>query len=75
MKMRIVYLFTCLLLFAIDSLSQGTAKATGSTGLSSLDPGRYGAIYKPFSFKEKNGWIECTVPAIVDFEMLLCLYK
>jgi len=26
-------------------------------------------------FKETNGWIECTVPEINDFEMLLCLYN
>lgn len=27
------------------------------------------------SFKETNGWVECTVPQVTDFEMLLCLYK
>lgn len=26
-------------------------------------------------FKEVDGWIECTVPQIDDFEMLLCLYN
>lgn len=26
-------------------------------------------------FKENNGWIDCMVPQIDDFEMLLCLYK
>ena len=26
-------------------------------------------------FKQSNGWIECVVPRIEDFEMLLCLYK
>ena len=25
-------------------------------------------------FKQDNGWIECIVPEITDFEMLLCLY-
>ena len=28
----------------------------------------------PVNFKKIDGWIECTVPKIVDFEMLLCLY-
>jgi hypothetical protein len=27
------------------------------------------------NFKEKNGWIECIVPEIKDFEMLVCIYK
>jgi len=27
------------------------------------------------TFKETNGWVECTVPQLTDFEMLLCLYK
>jgi hypothetical protein len=27
------------------------------------------------NFKHTNGWIECTIPAIADFEMLLCLYN
>jgi len=26
-------------------------------------------------FKQSGGWVECTVPQIGDFEMLLCLYK
>ncbi len=26
-------------------------------------------------FKQANGWIECTVPKVTDFEMLLCLYR
>jgi hypothetical protein len=26
-------------------------------------------------FKQDNGWIECIVPEIGDFEMMLCLYK
>lgn len=30
---------------------------------------------KPLPFKQVNGWVECTVPTISDFEMLLCLYK
>jgi len=27
------------------------------------------------SFKQENGWVECVVPQVKDFEMLLCLYK
>lgn len=27
------------------------------------------------AFNEVNGWIECTIPRIDDFEMLLCLYQ
>lgn len=27
------------------------------------------------SYRQENGWIECTVPQVKDFEMLLCLYK
>jgi hypothetical protein len=27
------------------------------------------------NFKQTNGWIECIVPKVADFEMLLCLYK
>ncbi len=27
------------------------------------------------NFKQANGWIECTVPKVTDFEMLLCLYR
>ena len=27
------------------------------------------------NFKQTNGWIECTVPKVTDFEMLLCLYR
>jgi hypothetical protein len=26
-------------------------------------------------FKQKDGWLECTVPAIKDFELLRCLYN
>jgi hypothetical protein len=26
------------------------------------------------NFKQSGGWVECTVPALNDFEMLLCLY-
>jgi len=26
-------------------------------------------------FKQDDGWVECLVPEIGDFEMLLCLYK
>lgn len=26
-------------------------------------------------FKQANGWVECLVPEIGDFEMLLCIYK
>lgn len=26
------------------------------------------------NFKQANGWVECTVPELADFEMLLCLY-
>ncbi|MDR1403083.1 MAG: hypothetical protein LBJ60_05200 [Tannerellaceae bacterium] len=28
----------------------------------------------PLPFNQKNGWVECTVPRIHDFEMMLCLY-
>jgi hypothetical protein len=27
------------------------------------------------TFKQSGGWIDCTVPNITDFEMLVCLYK
>jgi hypothetical protein len=27
------------------------------------------------NFKQSGGWVECTVPQISDFEMLLCLYN
>ncbi|MGI8635956.1 MAG: hypothetical protein ACR2KZ_11195, partial [Segetibacter sp.] len=27
------------------------------------------------NFKLINGWVECTVPKVADFEMLLCLYS
>jgi hypothetical protein len=30
---------------------------------------------KSIDFKQKDGWIECTVPQVNDFEMMLCLYK
>ena len=26
-------------------------------------------------FTQKEGWVECTVPRVADFEMLLCLYR
>jgi Hypothetical glycosyl hydrolase 6 len=26
-------------------------------------------------FKQANGWVECTLPQLNDFEMLLCLYQ
>jgi hypothetical protein len=29
----------------------------------------------PVKFKQVNGWIECTVPKVEDFEMILCLYN
>ncbi len=29
----------------------------------------------PVQFKQKDNWVECTVPQINDFEMLLCLYE
>jgi hypothetical protein len=25
-------------------------------------------------FKQSNGWVECVVPKVSDFEMMLCLY-
>lgn len=30
---------------------------------------------KKVDFRQANGWVECTVPEIGDFELLLCLYK
>jgi hypothetical protein len=27
------------------------------------------------NFKQADGWVECTVPQLNDFEMLLCLYQ
>ena len=27
------------------------------------------------NFKQADGWVECTVPQIKDYEMLLCLYQ
>jgi hypothetical protein len=30
---------------------------------------------KAISFKQAGGWVECTVPRLDDFEMLLCLHK
>lgn len=30
---------------------------------------------KSLNFKQANGWVECTVPVLTDFEMLLCLYR
>jgi len=29
---------------------------------------------KSLNFKQAGGWVECTVPALNDFDMLLCLY-
>jgi hypothetical protein len=29
----------------------------------------------PINFKQADGWVECNVPELSDFEMLLCLYK
>ncbi|MEO5998642.1 MAG: alpha-amylase family protein [Chitinophagaceae bacterium] len=29
---------------------------------------------KTVNFKQSDGWIECTVPAVNDFEMMLCIY-
>lgn len=26
------------------------------------------------NFKQTNGWVECVVPKVADFEMLICLY-
>jgi len=26
-------------------------------------------------FTERNGWVECTVPEVKDFEMLVCVYR
>jgi beta-galactosidase GanA len=30
---------------------------------------------KSLEFRERNGWVECVVPSIEDFEMLLCVYR
>jgi hypothetical protein len=30
---------------------------------------------KALKLKQSDGWVECVVPEINDFEMLLCLYK
>jgi hypothetical protein len=30
---------------------------------------------KGLKFKESDGWIECVVPQVNDFEMVVCLYK
>ncbi|MEO6327964.1 MAG: hypothetical protein ABIO55_03490 [Ginsengibacter sp.] len=30
---------------------------------------------KAVSFKQSDGWVDCTIPRLDDFEMLLCLYK
>lgn len=27
------------------------------------------------NFKQSNGWVECVVPKVEDFEMLVCLYR
>ena len=32
-------------------------------------------IGKRLKFKQSEGWIECVVPRVNDFEMVLCLYK
>lgn len=29
----------------------------------------------PLKFAEKDGWIECVVPEVKDFEMIVCLYE
>ncbi|MEO5602230.1 MAG: hypothetical protein ABIR06_15020 [Cyclobacteriaceae bacterium] len=26
-------------------------------------------------FTERNGWVECTIPTVKDFEMVVCLYR
>lgn len=30
---------------------------------------------KSLKFKEQNGWVECVVPSVEDFEMLFCEYR
>jgi hypothetical protein len=30
---------------------------------------------KTITFTQSKGWIECTVPAINDFELMLCIYE
>jgi hypothetical protein len=30
---------------------------------------------KSVAFKQSGGWIDCTIPSLTDFEMLLCLYQ
>lgn len=30
---------------------------------------------EPIKFRESEGWIECTVPELNDFEIVMCLYK
>jgi hypothetical protein len=30
---------------------------------------------KSLKFHERNGWVECVVPSVEDFEMLLCMYR
>ena len=30
---------------------------------------------KKIEFKEVNGWIECVVPRVDDFEMVVCEYR
>jgi hypothetical protein len=30
---------------------------------------------KQVSFKQVDGWVECSVPQLNDFEMLLCTYR
>jgi hypothetical protein len=29
---------------------------------------------KSLAFKQANGWVECSLPEIGDFEILLCMY-
>lgn len=30
---------------------------------------------KSVEFSDRNGWIECTVPELADFEMIVCVYR
>ncbi len=30
---------------------------------------------RPLAFVQRDGWVECTVPSVVDFEMVVCLYR
>ena len=29
---------------------------------------------RPVKFTERNGWVECMVPEVKDFEMVVCVY-